>query len=116
MNCMGLLAHAYAAAEFCYIGGGYHHRIHNTAEAAALGIPIITGPRIEASPIAVDLRTEGCLFVAANQELMKDMLFRLADDGRFRKKQGKIGEKILKSRQGASAKFLDEFSEIVGRT
>ncbi|MEQ8351141.1 MAG: glycosyltransferase N-terminal domain-containing protein [Leptospiraceae bacterium] len=110
MNCLGLLAHAYALAQFCYIGGAYHHRVHNTAEAAALGIPIITGPRIEASPIAVDLRQEGALFTAPSEKLLKELMFRLAEDSLFRKRQGKIGKKLLSSGKGASALFCDQFS------
>ena len=109
MNCIGLLAHAYALAQFCYIGGGYHHRIHNTAEAAALGIPVITGPRIEASPIAVDLRSAGALFVAPSTRLLKEILFRLTEESSFRKHQGKIGKKMLVSRKGAATLFCDTF-------
>lgn len=109
MNCMGLLAHAYAMAQFCYVGGGYHHRIHNTAEAAALGLPIITGPRIEASPVAVDLRREGALLVAPNIKLLKEIMFRLADDNVFRKHQGKVAREMLLKQRGASARFCDAF-------
>ncbi|MBU45463.1 MAG: hypothetical protein CMN76_19785 [Spirochaetaceae bacterium] len=109
MNCLGLLAHAYSVAQFCYIGGAYHHRVHNTAEAAALGIPIITGPRIEASPIAVDLRQAGALFVAPSEKLLKEVMFRITDESMFRKRQGKIGKKLLTDRKGASALFFDRF-------
>ncbi|HBS04525.1 MAG TPA: hypothetical protein DEA96_06150 [Leptospiraceae bacterium] len=110
MNCLGLLAHAYALAQFCYIGGAYHNRVHNTAEAAALGIPIVTGPRIESSPIAVDLRQAGALFVAPSTRLLKEIMFRLTDESMFRKRQGKIGKKLLSSRKGASQVFCDQFN------
>lgn len=58
---LGILAYAYRFAKFAYVGGGFHHRIHNVIEPAYWGLPICTGPKIENSSEALVLESLGGL-------------------------------------------------------
>lgn len=106
---MGLLALAYGLGRFAYVGGAFHHRIHNTAEPAALGLPVITGPRIDSSPIAAELETVGGLrrcnsgaeIIDCAREWMRQEKQMLA--------AGRAALAHLRNQRGASARFADQF-------
>ena len=57
----GILLYLYSISDFCYIGGGFEGSIHSTIEAAFFKIPILTGPRIERSQDALDLKKMGLI-------------------------------------------------------
>jgi len=47
---VGVLADLYAAAAIAYVGGGFHHAgLHSVIEPAALGVPVLFGPRWQGS-------------------------------------------------------------------
>ncbi len=47
---VGVLADLYAAAAVAYVGGGFHgHGLHSVIEPAALGVPVLFGPRWQGS-------------------------------------------------------------------
>ena len=47
---VGVLADLYALAAIAYVGGGFHrHGLHSVIEPAALGVPVLFGPRSQAS-------------------------------------------------------------------
>ena len=47
---VGVLAELYAAAALAYVGGGFHrHGLHSVIEPAALGVPVLFGPRLHRS-------------------------------------------------------------------
>jgi 3-deoxy-D-manno-octulosonic-acid transferase len=47
---VGVLADLYAAAAVAYVGGGFHrHGLHSVIEPAALGVPVVFGPRWQGS-------------------------------------------------------------------
>jgi 3-deoxy-D-manno-octulosonic-acid transferase len=50
---LGILAYAYQYSKICYVGGAFHHRVHNTAEPAFCGCIPFTGPKIFSSPVAI---------------------------------------------------------------
>jgi 3-deoxy-D-manno-octulosonic-acid transferase len=58
---LGILAFAYRYAKFAYVGGGFHHRIHNVIEPAYWKLPILTGSRIENASEALVLESLGGL-------------------------------------------------------
>lgn len=106
---MGILALAYRFGEFCYVGGGYHHRIHNTAEPAALGLPVITGPRIDTSPIALDLEAAGALKRTRDQEQLRSTAETLMSSPQIRRAAGRTAEETVRSSSGAAKRFYDAF-------
>jgi len=47
---VGVLAELYASARVAYVGGGFHGAgLHSVIEPAALGVPVLFGPRWESS-------------------------------------------------------------------
>jgi 3-deoxy-D-manno-octulosonic-acid transferase len=106
---MGILALAYRYSSFCYVGGGFHHRIHNTAEPAALGRPVLTGPRIASSPIALELEDQGCLVRCKNSKELAASVERWMDDDKERRALGQRAEEYLKAREGAASRFYETF-------
>ncbi len=106
---LGILALAYRLADFCYVGGGFHHRIHNTGEPAALGLPIVTGPKIETSPIALLLEEVGALFRAADGDSLFQRVHEWNVSPGEAAKAGSLGQDAIRREQGASRKFVDAF-------
>jgi 3-deoxy-D-manno-octulosonic-acid transferase len=106
---IGLLALAYGLGRFAYVGGAFHHRIHNTAEPAALGLPTLTGPRIDSSPIATELEAVGGLYRCKSGAEIIDR----ARDWMRQEKQmqaaGRAALAHLRHQRGASARFTDQF-------
>jgi 3-deoxy-D-manno-octulosonic-acid transferase len=47
---LGVLAEVYAVAALAYVGGGFRGQgLHSVIEPAALGVPVVFGPRWQAS-------------------------------------------------------------------
>jgi 3-deoxy-D-manno-octulosonic-acid transferase len=67
-NIIGLLAFAYKKAFLCYVGGGFHNRVHNVIEPAYFGLPICTGEKITHASEALDLKNKNYLTVIKNSD------------------------------------------------
>lgn len=106
---MGILALAYRHGDFCYVGGGFHHRIHNTAEPAALGLPILTGPRIDTSPIALELERAGALRRLHSAAEIATAARQWMTNDTERKSTGRIGHDLVHERAGGARAFYDAF-------
>ena len=62
---VGVLAELYALAHVAYVGGGFHAAgLHSVLEPAALGVPVLFGPRFGASRDALELLSRGGGFSA----------------------------------------------------
>lgn len=105
---LGVLALAYRYAAFAYVGGGFHHRIHNTGEPAAFGLPILTGPRIETSPVALLLEEKGALFRISSDTIVDRVRIWMENDAQ-RIESGKRGQQALASERGSAKKFATAF-------
>ena len=64
----GILLYLYTIADFCYVGGGFKGSIHSTIEAAFAQVPILTGPYIERSQDALDLKKIGLIHTMKNPD------------------------------------------------
>ncbi|MDH5716902.1 MAG: hypothetical protein OEZ22_04595 [Spirochaetia bacterium] len=60
---LGLLQYLYSLANFAYVGGGWKGSVHSVIESSYFGLPLITGPYINNSQEAIDLKKRGCLYV-----------------------------------------------------
>ena len=52
---IGLLANIYSLGEVAFVGGSFHHKVHNVLEPAVYGIPVIFGPKINTSSEAQNM-------------------------------------------------------------
>ena len=65
---MGVLKYLYQYANIAWIGGGFDKSIHNTLEAAAYGLPMISGPNLAGANEAKILKSEKVLLTFHNVE------------------------------------------------
>jgi 3-deoxy-D-manno-octulosonic-acid transferase len=66
---VGILADLYAAADLAFVGGGFGAQgLHSVVEPAALGVPVLYGPRFGNSLEAGRLQAEGGGFVVRDAD------------------------------------------------
>jgi 3-deoxy-D-manno-octulosonic-acid transferase len=76
----GVLADLYAAGDVALVGGGFHSAgLHSVIEPAALGLPVLYGPRIEKSAEAGALARAGGAFIVHSSDDIVACLSRLTD-------------------------------------
>ncbi|TGL16687.1 3-deoxy-D-manno-octulosonic acid transferase [Leptospira meyeri] len=104
---MGILAFAYQYGSFAYVGGAWLHRVHNTIEPAALGLPVITGPKIYNAPEAIVMRELGGLFKTATGLEFIEKFHLLTKDQTLREKMGNGNRNFVVENRGASEKIYN---------
>ena len=104
---LGILAFAYQYGSFAYVGGAFHHRIHNTIEPAALGLAIITGPKIQNSPEAIVMQGLGGLFKTENEAHFVTHFQSLVKNKELREKMGNTNRNFVVENRGASEKIYN---------
>lgn len=102
---MGILAFAYKYSQIAYVGGGFHHRIHNTIEPAAFGLPIFTGPKILNAPEALVMQSIGGLRVVSSNESFIEVLKSWTKNKEEAKKLGHSNRNFVVENRGASEKI-----------
>lgn len=76
---VGVLADLYAIANVAYVGGGFHDAgLHSVVEPAALGVPVIFGPRHGNAREADELAGKGGGFVASDGANVASIILDLA--------------------------------------
>jgi 3-deoxy-D-manno-octulosonic-acid transferase len=76
---VGVLADLYAVATVAYVGGGFHSAgLHSVIEPAALGVPVIFGPRHGNAREADELAGKGGGFVASDGAAFATVVLDLA--------------------------------------
>ncbi|MDF3819467.1 glycosyltransferase N-terminal domain-containing protein [Leptospira sp. 96542] len=102
---IGILAFAYRYGKIAYVGGGFHNRIHNTIEPAALGLPILTGPKISNAPEAIVMNELGGIFINKTKNDFVNNLDILLKNENTKKKMGEINRNFVVENKGASEKI-----------
>ncbi|MCZ8344623.1 MAG: 3-deoxy-D-manno-octulosonic acid transferase [Leptospira sp.] len=104
---LGILAFAYKYGRLAYVGGGFHHRIHNTIEPAAFGLPLLTGPKIDNAPEALVMQSLGGLKRVYNSEEFVTTLRTIETDKKEFKRIGQINRNFVVENSGASEKIYN---------
>lgn len=104
---MGILAFAYQYGSIAYVGGAWLHRVHNTIEPAALGLPVITGPKINNAPEAIVMQELGGLFKTETESEFINKIHLLTKDKTLREKMGKGNRNFVVENRGASDKIYN---------
>ncbi len=109
VDTVGELAALYAAADVAFVGGSLVPiGGHNLLEAAALGIPVLTGPYYSnGKDIARLLLRQGAALEVANARELAAALARLLADPAQRRRIGDIGRLIIESNRGSVARLLE---------
>ncbi len=108
---MGMLSKLYRFAHVAYIGGGFGAGIHNTAEAAAYGIPVVFGPRFQKFNEAKQLIASGGGFTVNNPNELRELLSRMTDDPALRAASGREAKNLIEQGRGATAAITSAIAE-----
>lgn len=102
---VGVLADLYRLAEAAWVGGGFGETgLHSVLEPAALGVPIVYGPRFGNAREARALVTAGGGFVATDADSAAARLGVLLADGG---KAGRAAREWVESQRGGAARNAD---------
>ena len=100
---VGVLADLYALAAVAYVGGGFGGAgLHSVVEPAALGVPVIYGPRHGNAREAEDLAAAGGGTIVDNSAAAAAALHALLTDAARRTNAGAAARSFVDTRRGAA--------------
>jgi 3-deoxy-D-manno-octulosonic-acid transferase len=109
---VGILAELYAVADVAYVGGGFGSAgLHSVVEPAALGVPVLYGPRHGNAREAARLHTAGGGFMAGDGAELQQQLGRLLADDQLRSASGRAARDFVAGHLGGA----DRNAELVMR-
>ena len=101
---VGVLADLYAVADAAYVGGGFGTSgLHSVAEPAALGVPVVYGPRHGNAQEAARLADAGGGFIVEEPLSLADTLRALRDDVAARSDAGVAARVFVEAQRGGAA-------------
>ena len=104
---VGVLAELYAAAAVAYVGGGFHrHGLHSVIEPAALGVPVVFGPRWGMSRDARLLLDAGGGATAADARGLEAALGDWLGNGTARATAGAAARAVVERGRGAAERSV----------
>ena len=101
VDSIGRLAGLYALAGVAYVGGGFSSGVHNVAEPAAAGLPVLFGPRHGKSPLAQALREAGGGFAVSDGPTLRAALWPLLRDEASARTAGERARSLVAGLAGA---------------
>lgn len=100
---VGVLADLYAIATVAYVGGGFHGSgLHSVIEPAALGVPVIFGPRHGNAREADELAGKGGGFVASDGHAFASLVMDLVDRTTHRRSSSDAARAYVKGKTGGA--------------
>ncbi len=100
---LGVLADVYAAADLAYVGGGFGTAgLHSVVEPAALGVPVLFGPRHGNAREAAALAAAGGGFVVEGAGDVESWIRRFAEDGNAHAAAGSAAAAYVRTETGAA--------------
>lgn len=108
IDSIGWLSKMYRFANAAYIGGGFGRGIHNLAEAAVYGCPVIFGPNHQIFREAVDLKALGGGFSINHSKQLEEILRRWITDPSACKTAGEKAKSYIMANRGATEHILSK--------
>lgn len=102
VDSVGILARLYKTTDIAYIGGAFTTGVHNVAEPAVFGNPVVYGPRHINSHEAVELIKQGAGFMVKKPKQYIEIFEKLIEDEEFRKSSGNKGRDFIIANRGAA--------------
>ncbi|HEX7926222.1 MAG TPA: glycosyltransferase N-terminal domain-containing protein [bacterium] len=115
VDSVGKLAGLYRAGKAAYVGGAFSTGVHNVAEPAAAGLPVLFGPRHANSPVAADLVRQGIGLPVADAVAMEAALLGLLKDPQRCATLGAQGRSPIEARAGAAQFTFDALHALAPR-
>jgi 3-deoxy-D-manno-octulosonic-acid transferase len=101
---VGVLADLYRAGAVAWVGGGFgKDGLHSVVEPAALGLPVLFGPRFGNAREAGALAAEGGGFVVRTASEAEEALGRLLSDSAAREEAARAALDFVRARLGGAA-------------
>lgn len=102
---LGILADLYTLADVAYVGGGFRAAgLHSVVEPAALGVPVLFGPRHGGAREAEELERAGGAFTIASAGDLEARVRALAGDRAARDRAGAAAAAYVRAQSGAAAR------------
>lgn len=112
---LGVLGELYALADIAYVGGGFGRRgLHSVLEPAALGAPVLFGPRHANAREAGELIERGGALSVEDWAALEAKLGRWLDDPAARARAGAAALDYVKSKLGAGARNAELILGLLG--
>ena len=116
---LGVLADLYAIADVAYVGGGFHDQgLHSVVEPAALGVPVLFGPRHGNAREAAELVSTHGGFGVDREDALTRVLGSLLGDAAARAVAGAAARYFVQQRLGGAdrnAALIADLIETRGR-
>lgn len=113
---VGVLADLYALATVAWVGGGFGRAgLHSVVEPAALGVPVVCGPRHGNAREAEALVAEGGAFIVNDTESAVVRLAELRVDTEARIRAGRAAASFVSARLGGAAANADLIAQFLPR-
>lgn len=114
---VGVLADLYAAARIAYVGGGFGRSgLHSVIEPAALGVPVLFGPRWQGSRDARLLLESGGGRCAAHAEELARTLLEWLGNEPARATAGAAARAVVERGLGAAERSVQLVIDLVERS
>lgn len=111
VDSIGKLLRLYALGDAAYVGGGFGHGIHSTAEPAGYGIPLCGGTKIERSPDALHLKKEKALTLVQNTSELRQWIDIVVRNKENRLQRGFLAKNYVFSRRGATIQIVKKIEK-----
>lgn len=102
IDTIGMLASLYKTTDIAFVGGAFSSGVHNVAEPAVFGNPVLFGPRHVNSHEAVSIEKLHGGFCIHNEQECYEKLSQLIDNEEFRKQTGAIAQDFIMASKGAT--------------
>ncbi len=109
LDTVGELAALLGAATLAVVGGSFvPHGGHNVLEAAAWGVPVVTGPHLENfAEVAAELVSAGAMIRLQEPASLGPCLVGLLADAGRRRQMGEAGRRVVAANRGARERLLE---------
>ena len=111
---IGILADLYAIADVAYVGGGFHDAgLHSVVEPAALGVPVVFGPRHGNAREADELAGWGGGFVASDGHAMASVILDLAARPVHHRTSSEAARRFVQMRLGGARRNAELIAGLI---
>jgi 3-deoxy-D-manno-octulosonic-acid transferase len=112
LDTIGILMSLYRSANIAYVGGAFHGLLHNILEPAAMGLPVIFGPKTKKFPEAEALEQAGGGFRINNKEEFENCLEAALQNT----DSGRQSLEFVESQVGATAIIMKDIRKLLIQT
>jgi 3-deoxy-D-manno-octulosonic-acid transferase len=109
----GVLADLYTLASVAYVGGGFHRGgLHSVVEPAAVGVPVLIGPRYQGSVHATRLLAAGGGRAVADADSLVHVLQEWLEAPKKNVERGQLAMDYIENHRGAAEYTVDLITQL----